>query len=262
MLEKFTVAFAVRIDSVERLRNLLANIRYLLFYENINIDVIESGDKPHFYSENVRIRYRFVKDLRSLFHRTYYMNALLLNSRDRVVGLWDADIIVPIKQIYSAVRLVRGGNTMVFPYNGEMRFLSIEDSWSFYRNLRTEWSCNTGFRMMKRPSVGGAFFVDRDRYWEIGGENENFIGWGYEDVERVKRGEIMGIGITRTDGRAFHLEHPVVGRDSEVTNYNRSLFIAVCSGATLLAHQINNMSGGFEYMKKWKRVLEVPTERF
>lgn len=36
-----------------------------------------------------------------------------------------------------------------------------------------------------RPSVGGAFLVNRKVYLKAGGENEHFYGWGPEDTERV-----------------------------------------------------------------------------
>lgn len=40
-----------------------------------------------------------------------------------------------------------------------------------------------------------------------GGENEYFYGWGMEDMERVKRMEILGLPVSRVDGSLFHLFH-------------------------------------------------------
>ena len=53
-----------------------------------------------------------------------------------------------------------------------------------------------------------------------GGENERFVGWGPEDVERLKRITILGEDVKwTTSGRAYHLFHP---RNRNSTFYNRT----------------------------------------
>lgn len=66
---------------------------------------------------------------------------------------------------------------------------------------------------MGRPSVGGAFLVNKTKYLETGGENEGFYGWGPEDVERVKRLEILELPIARTKGALYihHERKPDIG---------------------------------------------------
>ena len=73
-----------------------------------------------------------------------------------------------------------------------------------------------------RPFCGGAYFVQRQCYLSLGGENEHFTGWGPEDVERQKRVEIMGhkIGWIK-HGTAYHLNHPR-GKNS---NYFNRLYV-------------------------------------
>jgi predicted glycosyltransferase involved in capsule biosynthesis len=53
-------------------------------------------------------------------------------------------------------------------------------------------------------SKGGAFLADRNKYLEAGGENENFLGWGPEDFERVKRMEILHQTVHFAKGPLFH----------------------------------------------------------
>ena len=63
--------------------------------------------------------------------------------------------------------------------------------------------------VLKRPFCGGAFFVNRQKYLSLGGENKHFIGWGPEDAERLRRVEIMEHSVKRTKyGKAYHLYHP------------------------------------------------------
>lgn len=40
--------------------------------------------------------------------------------------------------------------------------------------------------LMGRPSVGGAFIVNKQRYLKGGGENENFYGWGQKMLNVLK----------------------------------------------------------------------------
>lgn len=56
--------------------------------------------------------------------------------------------------------------------------------------------------------VGGGFIIDRKKYILSGKENENFYGWGPEDLDRVQRWLAMGYRIHRSKGPMFHLCHP------------------------------------------------------
>lgn len=82
-------------------------------------------------------------------------------------------------------------------------------------------------------SVGGAFLVNKDVYLKAGGENEHFYGWGMEDLERVKRMEILGLPVTRAKGALYHLFH---FRNENSRFYNETLenesraeYLTVCS---------------------------------
>jgi predicted glycosyltransferase involved in capsule biosynthesis len=38
-------------------------------------------------------------------------------------------------------------------------------------------------------------------------ENENFIGWGCEDNERIIRAKKLGMSLHRVPGNLYHLDH-------------------------------------------------------
>ncbi|MFK2316233.1 hypothetical protein ACIXP9_07595 [Bacteroides fragilis] len=46
-----------------------------------------------------------------------------------------------------------------------------------------------GHRLIGRPSVGGAFLVNKTKYLETGGENEGFYGWARRCRESKKTGD-------------------------------------------------------------------------
>lgn len=57
-------------------------------------------------------------------------------------------------------------------------------------------------------SVGGCFIIDRDAYFEVGGQDEKFIGWGGEDVAFHLACETLLGRPVRHTGTAFGLWHP------------------------------------------------------
>ena len=81
-------------------------------------------------------------------------------------------------------------------------------------------------------SVGGAFFVNRNLYLQLGGENEFFYGWGCEDLERYKRLEILCQPVYRVAGPLYHLYHPRKEnswyQNEMLELSNRQEFLKVC----------------------------------
>jgi len=54
---------------------------------------------------------------------------------------------------------------------------------------------------------GFAQFFNTESYMEGGGENENFVAYAPEDVERHYRFKTLGYKISRLDSLVYHLEH-------------------------------------------------------
>ena len=124
---------------------------------------------------------------------------------------------------------------MAYPYNGEFVMLEQNLSEELIKTNDLEHIKKQDFpSIFNRPSCGGAFFVNRQKYLSLGGENENFIGWGPEDAERLRRVQIMGHLAKWTEkGKAYHLYHPI-NQNSRFFNENVSIemrreFIKVCS---------------------------------
>lgn len=234
-----TIVIPIRIDSIERERNLDLLLELLTAIDNININILEA-DKESIYrmkKEYVSVSHRFIEDCDPVFHRTKYLNMLLKNAAGAIVGVWDTDVVVSEEQILDAIKTIKNGEAiMSFPYDGRFCMLSPDNSQWFikersYKVLHERLdnkNLGHGFH-----SVGGAFFVNKRIYMQSGGENEYFYGWGPEDAERVKRMEILGLAVYRAKGPLFHLYHPrnenswFGSRDIELQN--RKEFLKVCS---------------------------------
>jgi hypothetical protein len=58
-------------------------------------------------------------------------------------------------------------------------------------------------------SVGGAIGYLKKSFINAGGENENFISYGAEDLERNYRFKTLGYEVERVKGALYHLDHAI-----------------------------------------------------
>lgn len=252
-MEPISIVIPVRVDTTEREENLHCVLKYLLQTPFVHVDILEADNVRHFYfQQHQRIRYRFIQDSETVFYRTHYLNLLLKEALYPIAGVWDTDVLIPEEQLIQAVEYIRRGCVMCFPYDGAFRFLDRDESCLIRSDMHSLKS-GQGFRMMGRPSVGGAFLVNRLQYLEAGGENEGFYGWGPEDVERVKRLEILGLPISRIQGALYHLYHerkPDTGVDNQLKSlHNQKVLFNTCNkSGNELRYLIQNRLGVFSYL--------------
>lgn len=131
---------------------------------------------------NDRITYLFQNDNSPIFHFTHYRNELIKLAKTSIVSIWDADIFLPLNQLYQSVNDIRTQKSVYStPYNGVCYDVPDDISISFRNDLTIDVLCNSK-EIMKcfygRLSVGGVYVVDKEEYIQLGLENEKFIGWG------------------------------------------------------------------------------------
>lgn len=230
-MQPISIVIPLRVDCDERIRNLHCVLQQLLLMDFVYVDILEADKEQHFFIfSHERIRYRFVQDEETVFYRTKYLNILLKNAIHDIVGIWDTDVLVPEKQIRKSIAMIEYGCVMCFPYDGRFLMLTPEES----EKIRTDikyWRQTTEKQSFGRPSVGGAFLVNRNKYMAVGAENEGFYGWGPEDVERVKRLEILELPIGRVNGALYHLHHERRGNpdiDKKLRLHNLKVLIQTC----------------------------------
>lgn len=204
----------VRLDTIERLENTVHIANYLNNHFDTNIYLWEyacwnSGILKQLLPAG--IKYEFHEDLDPIFHRTRYLNKMIDMVKTNFISVWDVDVIIHKKQIIRAVKRLREGVDVVYPYN---HFYDTTDE---IRRMYLSNGCNFDFlqnciKYMKELygpiPVGGAFLLRRTCYVESGKENENFYGWGYEDGDRYYRWINLEYKIDRINGPLFHLSHP------------------------------------------------------
>lgn len=240
-LSDVTFLIPLRIDSIARKNNLDILISLLCRDFIANIIILEADIKRlYYYDLNTNnIEYHFIVDTNPIFHRTKYINKLLDLAKTKFVGIWDTDAIVFPDQIFTSIKILRSTqNVMVFPYDGRFYRLdrSLTNLFGELKDFTLLQNIAGGLPLMfGYHSVGGAFFVKKKIYIEAGGENENFYGWGPEDLERVKRLEILNFPIHRVHGKMFHLWHPIFSqaanykKENEIKKKNIIALIKTCS---------------------------------
>lgn len=214
-LDTLTFLLPVRIDSPERLANLMAVLRFYSARTDAGFIVLEADDfsKASAAAEiGPRIRYEFVEDRNPVFHHTRINNMLLSMAETPYAAIWDVDAVAPPDQVEEALRLLaEEGHTLAYPYGGSYWCVGETFSEIFRRTLDISVLKDfpqSRYLLCGYHSVGGAVLVDVVRYAECGWDNEYFIGWGPEDAERFKRLEILDRTPGRTQGTLFHLHHP------------------------------------------------------
>ena len=236
-LKDVTIVIPIRIDSVERIENLLAVTNHINHNYLTTICVLEAACYDNHILSRILPRnviYTFVEDYDPIFHRTRYINEMCTNVCTPFIAIWDADIIIPRKQVIDAVEQLRADVCdLAYPYSGKF-FDTGAIIRNYYINHPTVSFLEKNYPLMNilygERCVGGCFIVRKEKYLQCGGENEEFYGWGYEDYERIIRLERLGMRLHRSEGHLYHLSHPrnINGTHSNYFQRERSKYIADC----------------------------------
>ena len=144
-----------------------------------------------------------------IYLRTKTFNNLARIAKTDIIVLYDADVFCDPGQLRKAADMVRGVS-IVRAYDGS--FHDVKDM-----------EKHEG-PMLHTDSVGGIVFVDRKIFWEVGGENEMMLGWGFEDNERKSRWEKLGYKMASVAGPLYHLTHPRSKETGLQVDKNRAEF--------------------------------------
>jgi hypothetical protein len=144
---------------------------FLEHYKNYNVNIIEN------YAERCKA-----------------YNKAARASTAKYIALADIDAIIPHTQMSNAVLKLDGGVDMVYPYsyiiNTHRHDNSTTDDWpeGYY--------------------YGCMVLFNREKFLEFGCENEDFVGYGWEDLERYYRAINHVLVIDRVEGNCYHMQHP------------------------------------------------------
>ena len=93
-LEDVTFVIPLKIDSIDRLENLLFTTNYLLNHFSTKIIVFEIDERNKYIVKNLlrpEIIYVFHYDPDPIFYRTKYINQITRTVTTPFIAIWDAD---------------------------------------------------------------------------------------------------------------------------------------------------------------------------
>lgn len=214
-LKDVTFLIPIRLDSINRMENLLMAIDHLTSQFETNIHILEADGYNNGLLRKLlpeTINHTFIEDYDPIFHRTHYINRMVKNCPSPFMAVWDSDVLSPPAQIIEAVDWLRRGEAdFVRPYDNKFLDTSmiIRELYFRTRNILILQKHQGKMTPLYPPfPVGGGFFANLEKYKESGLENERFYGWGIEDGERVNRWNILGYNYKNTSGVMYHLSHP------------------------------------------------------
>lgn len=201
-----TFIIPVKYDHPDREQNLCAVMDYLR--KNFDYPIIIGEVQTKQFNYFTKAEYIHF-DLPN-FHRTKALNELTKAAKTPYVFNYDADVIIPVGQLKTAVKWLQEGADIVYPFDGTHACVERYDAQDFFTSLDTkDFKLGSRYRNWHNPtkSVGGAIGYNVESFWKAGGENENFISYGPEDSERFYRYTTLGLDVRRVPGPLYHIEH-------------------------------------------------------
>jgi len=180
------VSFLIGHRGTDRLPHLLATLRSIASQKNVSFEciVVEQDQEPLIRDELPDwVRYHFCLTPYSTYsyNRSWAFNEAARIAKGAVLILHDNDMLIPEQYGAGAYDLFRCGyevaqlKRFVF-YLTQHTSQHILKTSHFHRRARSE-------QVIENLCGGGSIAISRSVYWDIGGMDEEFVGWGGEDEE-------------------------------------------------------------------------------
>lgn len=255
-----TVIVGIRVASnePERLRNLKACLRALNMQDlprwRYRIVVVEQDEKARLEAELAPLvdRYLFAYNP-GAYNRGWAFNIGSVHGhadgKTGLLCLLDADLLVPTNFLNVGLKAIQEGARAVQPYS-EVIYLDALSSEQAIRDYEIKPKQDLSLQRYRgqkfNTSQGGCIWVDARLYVEIGGHDERFRGWGYEDREFWNR-LARATSIKQLSTCLLHLDHPLSAMTDKAALANQQLGKQLMVSKTSISAQ--SMIGDFHRYK-------------
>jgi glycosyltransferase involved in cell wall biosynthesis len=153
------------------------------------------------------------------FNRSAARNAGVREAGSGVVVVCDADSLPEREPVEAAIEAA-GDGLLHLPYT---IFAGLTREQTLRVLLQDLPPGDAGKpELVTTNSVGGVLVIDHDAYWDAGGQDEGFHGWGGEDVAFRHACDALLGQTVRHDGTLFGLWHPTE-MDRSSQQYRRNI---------------------------------------
>ena len=192
-MKDLTFLIPTRIESEDRLRNIISSVSYLLrnFPAKVIVKEVSSQDTFKFraipeiqkYASDQNLFYLYEKTNDPLFCKSKVLNDLIVEADTKFVANYDADCILPITSYHQAYAILKEDKAdVVYPYGCGIYQWKAEYDWNIYIEFMKNVSYSPIDILDKRKTlsnstIGWTQFVNRQKYIDSYMMNENFISW-------------------------------------------------------------------------------------
>jgi len=270
-LTKATFIIPLRIESPDRMRNIITILCFLLDNFDTKI-IVKEVDKTSIFRENVlpqlkeyfddmsNLTHIFEESEDSVFYRMHILNEMLSLSKSDVVINYDCDVLLPIDSYVNAYEsIINGESDVVYPFgngNYQKQIFSNDELVSDFLSNDFDFSILEKKSNISTSDFGWVQFFNRQVYIDGGMENENFRGSSPEDKERFFRFATLGYNVNRVNNYIYHLEHsrgqnswPVSCQGNPYMQDNIYLWEKI---QTMNREQLKSYYSSQDYLKKYK----------
>ena len=272
-LKNCTFIIPIRIESEDRMRNVVTVLAYLLknfdtkvIVKEVDVEsVFEDQVLPQiedFLGDNINnLTHVFEKSDDPVFYRMKILNEMIDMADTMVIANYDCDVLFKKETYVESVKMIMDGFDLVYPYgfgNYQKQVFIDDDGVSEFINEDFDFEVLDKKSRMYDAQYGHVQFVNRKSYILAGMENENFRGSSPEDKERFYRFDKMGYSVGRIDDIVYHLEHSrgvnswpnsVQGNPYMKQNFDEWEKIQKMTG-----HQLRSYYSNQEYLKKYANI--------
>ncbi len=272
-LKNCTFIIPIRIESEDRMRNVVTVLAYLLknfdtkvILKEVDVEsVFEDQVLPQiedFLGDNINnLTHVFEKSDDPVFYRMKILNEMIDMADTNVIANYDCDVLFKKETYVESVEMIMDGFDLVYPYgfgNYQKQVFIDDDGVSEFINGDFDFEVLDKKSRMYDAQYGHVQFVNRKSYILAGMENENFRGSSPEDKERFYRFDKMGYSVGRIDDIVYHLEHSrganswpnsVQGNPYMKQNFDEWEKIQKMTG-----HQLRSYYSNQEYLKKYANI--------
>jgi hypothetical protein len=221
-LSKATFIIPIRLESDDRIRNVITSTCFILENFDTNVIIKEVDSESVFNQQALpqikeylgdisKIKHIFEKSDSLEFHRQRVLNEMIMEVSTEIVVNYDCDALLPIHSYQDAYNLILSGDCdIVYPYGQgvyQKQVQATDDLVSEFLSNDFDFSILDAKSNDHTSDYGWVQFFNRQVYIDGGLENENFVAYAPEDKERFYRFNTLGYNICRIEDFVYHLEH-------------------------------------------------------
>jgi predicted glycosyltransferase involved in capsule biosynthesis len=219
-LSDCTFNIPIRVESDDRKRNITLVLDYIQEHFTTNVIICEQDSKSHMkeiwkpeWSKNCQLI--FLDSMLPIFHKTRCLNEMVDQSKTPFLISHDSDVLLKPECYKNARDILRSGRLdFCYPFDKPLHNIPkilLEDIKGTV-NLDTFQGKTEAPHT--NPPPGGCFFINKDKFLNFK-EDENYYGYGNEDISRLVLVQRLGYKVASLPGILYHFEHVKIGSSAE-----------------------------------------------